>query len=153
MRLRCSPEPPASTRAATRLTTIPTSATISTGSPSTPGGETSRRIASITISTPRISSVTPLAWADRISARPSPKVIEPAAGLVARRAAASDNASATASVSMWAASDSSASDQDRTPTTTSHTMKLTISTSAVFSALRSVSREGPWEWEWPCPPP
>src|SRR5690242_16953041 len=70
----------------------------------------------------------------------------PVAGRCASRAAARDMARATASVSMWAASDSSARDDASTPATTSRSMKPTISTSAAFSAPRSVSRESPGEW-------
>ena len=141
LRLR-SPEPRLRTVAAARFTTIPTSATISTKPPRTSGGEASRAIASYTITAPSTNSVTPLACAERISTRPSPYVIAPFGGLVASRAAASEIASAAASVSMCAASDSSASDDASTPTATSATMNARISASAVFSAPWSASR--PW---------
>src|SRR5437763_1298902 len=61
------------------------------------------------------SSVTPLAWADRISTRRRPNVSAPRAGRAARRSAISERPSAAASVSMWPASDSSASECATTP--------------------------------------
>ena len=62
-----------------RFTTMPASATTPTTPASTSGGDTSRRTASTTIQIPKGASVTPFAWAARISAPPRPKV-RPAAG-------------------------------------------------------------------------
>ena len=92
----------------------------------------------------RISSVTPLTCADRISTRLKPNVIAPAAGRAARRSASSENAIAPASVSMCPASDSSASEFANTPTATSTTMNATISASVVFSRRPSASHCPPW---------
>ena len=119
---------------------MPASATASTTPAWTAGGETRRPIAPYTIRQASTSSVRPLAWALRISARPRPYVIDPDAPRAASRAAASDSASAAASVSMWPASDSSASDEASTPATISTTMNARISASAHFSERRSASR-------------
>ena len=81
----------------------------------------------------RISSVTPLACAERISTRLKPKVIAPAAGRAASRSASSEKPIAPASVSMCPASESSASEFARMPTATSTAMNARISQSAVFS--------------------
>ncbi len=61
-----------SVHVAARLTKIPTTATASTMPPSTSGGAISRRTASNTIRSASTSSVTPLAWAERISTRLRP---------------------------------------------------------------------------------
>ena len=81
----------------------------------------------------------PLIAAATISLRPSPKVMAPAAGRRASRIATSASASAPASVSMCAASESSASELARMPTTTSTHMKPAIRTSAIASRRESAS--------------
>ena len=140
--LRLRRSAPDSTQVAARFTAMPASATISTGRPSTEGGSISRRTPSAKITTASATSVAPLTWADRISARLSPNVKPPAAGRAARRAATSARPIAPASVSMCAASESSASESARMPATTSTAMKPRISPSA--SASRRLSPVGAW---------
>ena len=83
--LRLRRSAPASTNVAARLTAMPASATTSTIVPSTSGGSIRRRTPSTRITAASATSVTPLSWADRISARLSPNVKPPAAGRRARR--------------------------------------------------------------------
>ena len=103
-----------------------------------------RRIASTAMTPASTSRVAPLPWAERISARPRPKVKRPAAGRAASPAAYSATAIAPASVSMCAASESSASESASTPATTSTTMNVAMTPSATPSQRRSASAAGPW---------
>src|SRR4051812_15265381 len=86
----------------------------------------------------------PFACAARISARPSPNVHWPRAGLDARRDAMSAAASAAASVSMWPLSASRASECASTPATISPAISARISARAMPSSRRSRTRE------WSC---
>ncbi len=79
----------------------------------------------------------PFAWADRISTRLNPYVKPPAGGFADSRIATSASTIAIASVSMCAASVINASEPAANPTTTSASMKPTISASAPLSNFRS----------------
>ena len=133
-----------SSQVATRLTATPTRAVTSTRPPATTGGLTSRRTASQVSQPARTSRVVPLACAERISARLSPKVYPPRAGRAASRIATSASRIAPASVSMCAASDSSASECATRPASTSAAMNPTMSASAPASQRRSASALTPW---------
>src|SRR6185312_940635 len=76
--------------------------------------------------------------------------MRPSAGRRASRAAQTDSASAAASISMCAASESSARESARTPTTTSTTMNATISASAIASGRTSASARTLWSCPWSC---
>ena len=93
----------------------------------------------------RISSVTPLACAERISTRLKPNVIAPLAGRAARPIASSEKPIAAASVSMCPASESSASECAMMPVLTSTAMNATIRPSATASLPRSASARTAWE--------
>ncbi len=92
----------------------------------------------------RIKSVTPLACAERISARLKPNVIAPFAGRAASVIANSEKPIAAASVSMWPASESSASECATTPAATSAAMNARISPSAMLRRPRSASARTAW---------
>src|SRR4051812_49115414 len=96
----------------------------------------------------RMTSVSPLTCAERISARLKPNVMASFARRCARRAATSASAMAPVSVSMCAASESSASELASAPATTSTTMNPALSASATASSRMSLSGETPWEWSW-----
>ena len=117
-------------------------------SPSTSGGSSSRFPASHAMTPASTSSSAPLSWAERISARPRPKVKRPFGGRAARRAATSARPIAPASVSMCAASESSASESARMPATTSTAMNARTIASAIVSHRRSAAGETAWEWPW-----
>src|SRR4051794_41099631 len=74
----------------------------------------------------------------------------PSAGRAASRRAKIERPRAAASVSMWAASESSASELATRPTATSPSMNPTIRPSATARRRASASAETPCEW--PCPP-
>ena len=76
-----------SATAAPMFAHAPSRPTTSTKPPSTSGADHRRRIASTAMTPASTSSVAPLAWAERISARPRPKVKRPAAGRAASPAA------------------------------------------------------------------
>ena len=104
----------ASTHVAARFTTMPTSATISTGTPATSGGSTSRRTPSTTIEQPEHQQrrAVELRGEDLRAAQPERVRARAPAG-AASRIATSASPIAAASVSMCAASESSASDGRR----------------------------------------
>jgi len=86
-----------------------------------------------------------------LAARYARRVIEIVDGRVASDAAHSERPIATASVSMWAASETSASESAIRPTTISTTMRPRIRPSAIASLRRSASAETAWGWPpWPC---
>src|SRR4051794_32780791 len=124
-------------QAAAMFTPTPTSAVTSTSPPATAGGRARRRTASKPRTAESTSSVTPLACADRISARWRPKVSPPRAGRAARPIANSASRMDAASVSMWAASDNSARECATTPTTTSTLMNPAIRARPISSQRRA----------------
>ena len=92
----------------------------------------------------RISSVTPFAWADRISTRLKPNVMAPLAGREASLSANSEKPIAAASASMCPASERSARECAMTPVATSTAMKATIRQRATVSLVLSASALTVW---------